>query len=145
MRSLALAFVVIGLGSVVSAQEAGTPDLKGIWTGPWKTVIYGSNAYHAGAETKSDTPRVVEITITMDFKGQDGRLLWGETWSDPNKKEPFAATIAADGKTIVGSDTDGSISMLISAPDQLDACYTHTGLSPSQSIVASCGVLKRSN
>jgi hypothetical protein len=38
---------------------------------------------------------------------------------------------------------DGSLTMSIAAPNQLDACYTHSALSPSQSIVASCGALQR--
>jgi hypothetical protein len=33
--------------------------------------------------------------------------------------------------------------MSITAPDKLEACYTHTGLGPTKSIVASCGSLQR--
>lgn len=85
-----------------------------------------------------------EIAFTLEVEGQDDRLLWGKSWSSPDRKEPFAATITADGKTIIGSDMDGSLSISIAATDRLDACYTHSGLGPSQSIVASCGALQRS-
>ena len=44
-----------------------------------------------------------------------------------------------DFKTIVGADTDGSLTMRVAGPDTMELCYTHSGLGPSQSIVASCG------
>jgi hypothetical protein len=48
-----------------------------------------------------------------------------------------------DGKTIMGADTDGSLTMTLAGPDSMEVCYTHTGLGPSQSIVASCGAAER--
>ncbi len=124
------------------AVAQAVPDLKGTWSGQWRTVIYGTNPHHPGPGTPADAPRIREITFTMEIEGQDGRLLWGKSWSTPDRKEPFAATIAPDGK-IIGSDMDGSLTMSIAAPDRLDACYTHSALSPSKSIVASCGALQR--
>lgn len=140
-----LAFAVvmaIGIPAAATAQDSA-PDLKGTWSGPFRTVIFGHNPHHPGSETVTSAPRVREITFTLDFEGQDGNLVWGHSWSDPASKEPFAATITADGKTIVGADTDGSFSMSIAGADSIDLCYTHTGLGPSQSIVASCGTLAR--
>ena len=139
-----LVFTAIAfLATAVSAGAQTAPDLKGTWSGQWRSVIYGQNTHHPGPGTRADAPRIREITFTLQIEGQDGRLLWGKSWSNPDRKEPFAATIAADGKTIIGSDMDGSLTLSIAAPDRLDACYTHSGLGPSQSIVASCGALQR--
>jgi hypothetical protein len=131
------------LATTAAALAQSAPDLKGTWSGRWKTVIYGNNPHHPGSQTTAATPRVREIAFTMEVEGQDGRLIWGKSWSNPENKELFAATIAADGKTILGSDTDGSLTMTITAPDKLEACYTHTGLGSTKSIVASCGSLQR--
>lgn len=136
--------VLLGGAAAASAEDAtAIPDLKGVWSGPFKTVIFGHNPHHPGAETTSSPPRVREITFTLEFEGQDGRLLWGKSWSDPAKKEPFAATITADGKTIVGADTDGAYSSTITAPGRMDLCYTQTALGPQQAIIASCGVIEQ--
>jgi hypothetical protein len=142
MRCLFLFTLALAVPAGAFAQEAA-PDLIGTWTGPFKTVIYGHNPHHPGSETVANPPRVREITFTMEFEGQDGNLLWGRAWSNPDSKEPFAATIAPDGKTVVGADTDGALNLTIEGPDRMSACYTHTGLGPSQSIVASCGVIER--
>lgn len=140
---LALAFgLAIGMPASAFAQDAA-PDLVGTWSGPFRTVIFGNNPHHPGSETVATPPRIREITFTFDVEGQDGNLLWGQSWSDPSRKEPFAATITADGKTIVGADTDGSLTMRVAGPDTMELCYTHPGLGPSQSIVASCGVMAR--
>ena len=128
----------------VTAGAQTTPDLKGTWSGQWRTVIYGHNPHHPGPEGVNDAPRIREITFTLEVEGQDGSLLWGKSWSNPDRKEPFAATITTDGKTIIGADTDGSLTATIAGSDQLEMCYAHTALGPSQSIVASCGVVQRS-
>jgi hypothetical protein len=131
------------LATTVAAAAQTLPDLKGTWSGPWRTVIYGNNPHHPGSATPADRPRIREIAFTCDFEGQDGRLVWGKCWSDPARKEPFAGTAATDGKTITGADMDGTFTFTIAAPDRMDACYMHTGLGPSRSIVASCGTLRR--
>ena len=135
------ALSILATAATAAAQTA--PDLKGAWSGRVRTVIYGHNPHHPGPADQN-TPRIREITYTLDFEGQDGRLLWGKSWSSPDNKEPFAATIAADGRTIIGADTDGSLTITIAAPDRLDLCYVHPALSPTKSIVASCGTLQRS-
>jgi len=73
-------------------------------------VVFGNNAFHPGSQTPADPPRVRELEYTMEIKGQDGRVLWGEAWStaNPEAKDPFALAIASDGKTIVGADFDGA-------------------------------------
>jgi hypothetical protein len=119
------------------------PDLKGTWSGQWRTVIYGANPHHPGPQTAADAPRIREITFTFEVEGQDGRLIWGKFWSSPDRKEPFAATLAADGRTIVGADGDGSLTGTVASADRIEMCYTHSALSPSRSIVASCGALQR--
>jgi hypothetical protein len=146
MRRLLFSVCLLGgtvVAAVAPAQQMSTPNLLGIWSGPWKTVIYGTNPHH-GDPVAADVARVVEIRFTMEFTGQDGRLLWGHSWSaDPNRKEHFAAAITADGKTIIGTDTDGSFTLTLATPDRIDACYTHPALGPSKSVVASCGTMER--
>ena len=88
---LALAFgLAIGLPASAIAQDAA-PDLVGTWSGPFRTVIFGNNPHHPGSETVATPPRIREITFTLDVEGQDGNLIWGQSWSDPARKEPFAA------------------------------------------------------
>jgi hypothetical protein len=142
MRFALMVALAIGLPACAVAQDA-PPDLVGAWSGPFRTVIFGHNPHHPGSETVATPPRIREIVFTFEIEGQDGNLVWGQSWSDPARKEPFAATITADGKTIVGADTDGSLTMSIAGPDRLDLCYTHAALGPSQSIVASCGFIER--
>jgi hypothetical protein len=137
--------VALAIGMPVAAfAQTAAPDLVGTWTGPFKTVIFGHNPHHPGEQTVDSPPRVREINFTLAVEGQDGAVLWGRSWSDPARKEPFAATLTPDG-SIVGSDTDGSLHIKLTAPDRMELCYTHTGLGPSGSIVASCGVLDRQN
>lgn len=133
------------LATAVPALAQTMPDLKGTWTGPWKSVVYGNNSHHPGPETLANPPRIREITFTFEIQGSEGRMFWGQHWSsNPTLKEPFAAVIMADGKTIVGSDTDGSFRGNITDSNRMELCYTHTALSPSKSIVAGCGTAQRS-
>jgi hypothetical protein len=141
MKTLAIgAMLVLAMGASAVAQTV--PDLKGTWSGPWRTVIFGQNPHHPGSGP-ADAARVREITFTFEIEGQDGRLIWGKHWSSPDRKEPFAATVMPDGRSIIGSDMDGSLTGSIAAADRLELCYTHNGLSPSKSIVASCGTAQR--
>ncbi|NWG24782.1 MAG: hypothetical protein HXY30_10305 [Pseudorhodoplanes sp.] len=142
MKTFAITLALLATTTAATAQRA--PELTGIWTGQWRTVIFGSNPHHPGSQTTDSGPRVREINFTIDIEGQSGRLIWGHSWSDPARKEPFAATITQDGLTIIGSDTDGSLTMrIVAGRNELEACYTHTALGPSKSIVASCGDLRR--
>src|SRR5512145_2319642 len=132
------------LTTVMPVLAQTMPNLKGSWSGPWKSVVYGNNPHHPGHETHADSPRIREITFTFEIQGNEGRMFWGQHWSNNvTHKEPFAAVIMPDGKTIVGSDTDGSFSGSITAPDRIELCYAHTALSPSKSIVAGCGTAQR--
>ena len=140
MKTLMIS-AMAALTMAAPALAQSVPDLKGTWSGQWRTVIYGLNPHHPGPQATLDTPRVREITFTLEVEGQDGRLFWGKSWSSPDRKEPFAATVAADGKMIIGADTDGSLTGTVAAPDRLEMCYTHTASSP---IVASCGAVQRS-
>jgi hypothetical protein len=114
-----------------------------MWSGKWKTVIFGRNIHHPARGKAGEAPGVREIVFTFEIEGQDGAVIWGRSWSNPARKEPFAATVVADGKTIVGADADGSLTMSIAGPDRIDGCYVHPALSPSKSIVASCGAIQR--
>jgi hypothetical protein len=140
MKTLLLATIaLVALAAPAAAQRA--PDLKGTWSGQWRTVIFGENPHHPGGT--ADTPRVREVTFTVEIEGQDGRLIWGKSWSNPERKEPFAFTVTFDRRTIIGADADGSWIGRIGGRNRLEMCYTHTALSPSKSIVASCGTLQR--
>jgi hypothetical protein len=145
MRVVLSAAIILAGVTASGAQDASVPDLKGVWSGMWKTIIYGTNEHHPGTETAASPPRVRDIAFTMEFEGQDGRVLWGHSWSDPAEKEPFAAMISGDGKSIHGVDTDGSFDIAIVSATAMNACYRHAGLGPSGSIVASCGEIVRSD
>jgi hypothetical protein len=140
MKTLITAVVAV-LATATVAQAQSAPDLKGAWSGKFRTVILGSNPHHPGGA--ADTPRVREITFTFDIEGQDGRLLWGKSWSNPERKEPFVASITSDRRTLIGADTDGSMTMRIGGRGRMDLCYIHSATGPSQSMVASCGTMQR--
>lgn len=135
---------IIILTTAIPALAQTPPDLKGTWSGPWKSVVYGNNPHHPGHETHANPPRLREIAFTFEIQGHDGRMFWGQHWSNNTMlKEPFAAVIMPDGRTILGSDTDGSFSGSIIGQDRMELCYTHTALSPSKSIIAGCGTAER--
>ena len=72
--------------------------------------------------------RDFEFTFVVD--GQDGRLAWGHSFSKTAAtNEPFAWAISADGKTIVGADTDGYYNMSVQSADLIEMCCAHNGLS----------------
>lgn len=139
-KLLLIGSVLLAAAPIANAQS---PNVKGTWTGEFTTVIIGNNAHHPGTETENDPPRSRTIEFTFDFEGQDGRLVWGKSWSNPDRKEPFAGSISIDGKSILASDTDGSTFIQIKGPDLLELCYTQTGLGPSKAILASCGEMRR--
>jgi hypothetical protein len=143
MRIL-IAAVACVLASAAFAQEA-VPDLTGTWVGTSKSVVFGQNKFHPGSETLTAPPRVRELDYTMEIAGQDGRLFWGEAWSnaDPQVRDTLALALAADGRTIVGADNDGAHYMTLVSPDRIERCYAHPGTSPSGSIVAACGFYER--
>jgi hypothetical protein len=135
---------MLALVLAASAQAQTVPDLKGTWIGKGKSLVYGSNEHNPGAPTSETTPRVRELEFTLVVTGQDGRLAWGYSLSSAAAtREPFAWAMMSDGKTIVGSDTDGSFHIVLVSADRLEQCYTHTGLSPGKSIVATCKMLDR--
>lgn len=130
--------------TVMPSVAQTMPDLKGTWSGPWKSVVYGTSPHHPGHETRAHPPRIRETTFTFEIQGSEGQMFWGQHWSNISKlKEPFAAVIRPDGQTILGSDTDGSLSGTITAPDRIELCYTHSALSPWKSIIAGCGTAQR--
>lgn len=138
-----LAFFV-GLAGAAAAQDT-IPDLKGTWVGSSRSLVFGSNAYHPGSQTPADPPRLRDLNVTFEIEGQDGRLVWGRTFATdhPDQWEPLTLAIGLDGKTVIGSDADGTHFITITTPDRLDRCYTHNGAGPSKSIVSACGSLER--
>jgi hypothetical protein len=145
MRYLALALILAVTGAATAAHsEDGIPDIKGTWTGKGKVLVYGNNAHNPGAQSMAEPPRIRDIEMTDVVEGQDGRLAWGRSSSKTmDSKEPFAWTISADNKSVVGADTDGYFNITLLGPDKMEKCYVHSGMSPSKSIVATCYAMER--
>jgi hypothetical protein len=142
MRYCALILAVVAAATAARAQDA-IPDLKGTWSGKGKVIIFGGHTHHPGVSLDSP-PTVRDIEMTLLVEGQDGRLAWGRSSSaNADTKEPFAWAMSSDNKSIIGSDTDGSFRITLLAPDRMEKCYTHNGLSPSKSIVAGCYQMER--
>ena len=143
MKTLVLASAVL-LGVLPAHAQSAAPDLKGTWNGKGKSVVYGTNPHHPGAAPNEATPRLLEFDFNFVVTGQEGKLAWGYSLSSiAATREPFAWSIASDGKTIVGSDTDGSFRATLVSADRMELCYTHSGLSPSKSIIATCEMYDR--
>jgi hypothetical protein len=87
---------------------------------------------------------VRDIEATHAVEGQEGRLAWGRSSSAvADTKEPFAWAIASDNRTIIGADMDGYFRITLVSPDRMEKCYTHNGVSPSRSVVATCYMMDR--
>jgi hypothetical protein len=143
MKHLALALALVCTAAAANAQNA-IPDIKGTWTGKDKSIVYGTNPHHPGAPPAASTPRVRDFEFTFVVDGQDGRLAWGHSFSKvATTNESFAWAISLDGKTIVGADTDGYYHLSVLSADRMETCYAHAGISPTQSIVATCFILNR--
>ncbi len=112
MKTLITAVATLLVTATTTLAQPAS-NLKGTWSGKFRTVIVGSNPHHPGGA--ADAPRMREITFTFDIEGQDGGLLWGKSWSNPERKESFVATISSDGRTIIGADTEGTLTMRAAA------------------------------
>jgi hypothetical protein len=144
MRYPIFALALLAATATVARAQDAIPDLKGTWTGKGKSIVFGSHAHHPGTQTTADPPRVRDIEATYIVDGQDGRLVWGRSSSTvADTKEPFAWAIASDNKTIIGADLDGYFHITLTSPDRIEKCYTHNGISPSRSVVATCHMMER--
>jgi hypothetical protein len=144
MRRFVLAMALIGAGATAASAQDAVPDLKGMWTGKGRSVVFGSNLHHPGAPAAADAPRVRDIEATYVVDGQEGRVAWGRSSSTvANTQEPFAWAIASDNRSIVGADTDGYFIITLLTPDRMEKCYVHNGISPTHSIVATCHMMER--
>ena len=142
-KHVALALALVGAATAAHAQNT-IPDLRGTWTGKDKSIVYGHNPYHPGSQTAASPPRVRDFEFTFVVDGQEGRLIWGHNFSKAAAtNEPFAWAISADGRTIIGADTDGYYNMTIQSSDLIETCYAHAGLGPTGSIVATCFMMSR--
>ena len=143
MKTLGLILALVGFSLAAQAQPA-PPDIRGTWTGKGKSLIYGANLHHPGSQTVAAPPRMFDFEFTFVVDGQDGRLAWGHSFSSAAAtNEPFAWAITADGKMIVGADTDGHYNITIQSADLIEICYAHAAISPSRSIVATCYMAAR--
>jgi len=144
MRRLVLVLaLLVTAATAVPAQDA-IPDLKGVWSGKGKSIVFGSNAYHPGTQATTDAPRIREIEATHAVERQDGRLAWGHSSSTvADTKEPFAWVITSDNKSIIGSDLDGYFRITLVSADRMEKCYVHNGTGPTRSIIATCYMMDR--
>ena len=143
MKILAVALALIVAAVTAQAQPA-PPDIRGTWTGKGKSLVYGTNPHHPGGQPATQPPRVRAFEFAYVVEGQDGRLAWGRNSSKAAAtNEPFAWAISSDGKTIVGTDTDGYYNITLQSADLMEVCYAHAGVSPSGSIVATCHMASR--
>ena len=143
MKHLAATLALIG-ATTAAAQAQTVPDLKGTWTGTGKSVVFGTHPHHPGESGAADTPRLRDIEALHVVTGQEGRLAWGHSSSAvADTREPFAWAISRDNRTIVGSDMDGYFRIALISANRMEKCYTHAGVSPSKSVVATCYVMDR--
>ena len=143
MRTLPPAIAIAAILVSPSQAQDAIPDLKGVWSGLARSVVLGSGYHHPGTEADRDPPRVREVRFTYTVRDQTDRLASG-TFSSPSYEEPFAWAISRDGRSVYGADTDGQHRLTILGSDRMEMCYTHSALSPTKSIVASCFVIERS-
>ena len=123
MRCLVFALALLGATAVAARAQDAVPDLKGVWSGKGKSIVFGNNPHHPGSQTPADQPRVRDIEATYTIEGQEGRLVWGHSSSKAaDTKEPLAWAISRD---------------------RMEKCYTHNGLGPSRSVVAACHLMDR--
>lgn len=143
MRYFAFALALVSVVSAARAQDA-IPDLKGTWSGKGQSIVFGNNPHHSGSQTVSDPPRVRDFDFTFMVDGQNGRLVWGYSFSSVAATHvPFAWAISANNKSIIGANTHGNFQMTVMSPDRIEMCYSHTGLSLDGSIVATCFMMER--
>jgi len=144
MRCLVFALALFAAAATCARAQNAIPDLKGTWTGKGKAIVFGSGDHHPGSQASADPPRVRDIEATHTVEGQEGRLAWGRSSSRvADTKEPFAWAISSDNKTIFGADMDGYFQITLISPDRMEKCYTHNGISPSRSVVATCYAMDR--
>ena len=143
MRTLVIILALVGISLPALAQTA-PPDIRGTWTGKGKSLVYGTNPHHPGGQTVAQPPRLRDFEFTFVVDGQDGRLVWGHNFSKTAAtNEPFAWAITADGKTMVGADTDGYYNMTIQSADLIEMCYAQAGVAPSGATIATCFMMTR--
>jgi len=144
MKHLILAMMLLGAAATAAPAQDAIPDLKGTWTGKGKSIVFGANPHHPGAQTTADPPRVREIEATHVVEGQDGRVAWGRSSSAvADTREPFAWAITGDNRSVVGADVDGNFRITLLGPDRMEKCYVHNGIGPSKSVVATCYEMTR--
>jgi hypothetical protein len=141
MKTWTMAAALLLAGAVTAAAQDTIPQLKGTWKGTGKILLFGSTEHLSGSP---QTAVVRDLEITHTVTGQDGRLIWSKTSSANNdSKEPFAWTLAADNKTIVGADTDGYYRITVMSPDRMEKCYAQNAIGPQHAIVATCFMMDR--
>jgi hypothetical protein len=144
MQRVILALMLLGIATAMARAQDVIPDLRGTWSGTGKSIVWGTHPHHPGTQTTGDPPRVREIEATHVVEGQEGRLLWGYSFSKvAPAREPFAWAMSRDVRSIVGADLDGYFHITLITPDRMEKCYAHNGVSPSRSVVATCYEMTR--
>ena len=81
MSRFVFALALFATAAAPACAQDAIPDLKGTWTGKGKSIVFGANPHHPGAQSTMDPPRVRDIEATYVVEGQDGRLAWGHSTS----------------------------------------------------------------
>jgi hypothetical protein len=143
MTRLILALLMLSATAAVASAQSPVPDLRGTWSGKGKVIVFGANPHHPDGPTAAG-PRVREIEATHVVEGQDGRLMWGYSFSKvAPAREPFSWAMTQDFRSILGADLDGYFHITLITPDRMEKCYAHNGVSPSRSVVATCYEMQR--
>jgi hypothetical protein len=105
MKRLVLLFaLLVTPATAVRAQDA-IPDLKGMWSGKGKSIVFGSNAYHPGTQATTDAPRIRGIEATHTVEGQDGRLAWGHSSSTVADTKDGSSSAEVSGAKVLPSNS----------------------------------------
>lgn len=137
MKKLLISSLFLGSLNYAYAAES-MPNLVGEWTAETVASVYGAGAHHPGEESKNSY-RTHPIKIQFTVEEQRGNSFHGKVVSS-NFSERMVGSIAADGKSGVMTDEDGSYQFKIVGKNKIDYCYSHT---TKTSMVAACVSLTR--
>jgi hypothetical protein len=124
--------IFVGLAGILiasAAVAAEPPSLVGTWKGPLQRIGLSDGW-------------VTEGEVTIEVTEQRGALFKARaTYADDGAEmtSDFVGAIAHDGKSAVGADADGVLSLSLPEPGVLDVCYIESG----EDAAASCARFTR--
>lgn len=131
MRSFLAGMLLMGALGIAEAQDQ-VPDFTGTWSGEFDVIVMGREA---GSEGK-----IEKATVTYNLANQNGRLVWGDVWSDKTEKRPIVLAFSLNNGTLLGSDTEAFHRLTVISANRMETCFGDNG---SGSIFASCGLLHK--